>query len=162
MAIGVTAVLQLTLALLGYALSMFLPRDFLVDARSLAVVAVVALGELTLTAGVDAFGGALYAWLHARQRPISMHPGALGGALVGAASRFVSELVSFFFNLVILAMFSSRVSPAEGQGADLWLLSLLSSIFAFFWSPFIGLLLGGLGGAIAGLILGRSNSVRDI
>ena len=161
-AIGVTAGAQLMQTLLGYTLSLFLPQNFLVDVRSLAVVAIVALGDLTLMAGVDAFGGALYVWLHARQRPISVHLAALGGALVGTASRILSEVVSFFLNLAILLLFSGRVSPAEGQGADLWLMSLVGSIISLFGLPFFGLLLGGLGGAVAGLILGRSSPERAV
>ncbi len=112
---------------------------------------------------IDAAVGLLYAYLHAREAPVTAGDGALGGAVSGAVGRLVSGLVGVLLSLLIVpalvSQTASQVMPG-GVPSDMGGLVLGASVVGGVIGGVVGICmaliegaaLGAVGGVIGGAI----------
>lgn len=106
--------------------------------------------------------GGGYAYLHAREEPVTPEAGALGGAASAGLAKVIAGLVGAFLNIIFFSVFLQRIgfpmdTIPQGERGIFFNVSMLSTTFGGIIgtciSGTIAAALGAIGGAIAGAFI---------
>lgn len=101
--------------------------------------------------------GALYAYLHSQEAPISGGEGAIGGAAVGALAYFLASIVGTIISFFVVSDMFASVGQELGEGGQSVMVmgGIIGAAFGLCFAVFIGAALGAVGGAIGGAMWNR-------
>ncbi|MBP8002415.1 MAG: hypothetical protein KA314_27020 [Chloroflexi bacterium] len=170
---GVAAAIQILFALCGQAASYYQLQSMsildpatitnpeqVMDSMGIFTIASLLICCIGLLS--DVVAGYLYSHFHANEDPLlQVQDGLMGGAVAGLVARIISGLFGICVGLVISQFLLANFYADLGNGASAFgaIGSLIGGgvggIFSICLYGFIGLFLGGVGGAIGASVRGR-------
>jgi predicted membrane-bound spermidine synthase len=129
----------------------------LADPRLMYPALAFACAEILIGAFVTVSTGALYGWIHARRRVPVLSEMALGGAIAGGCSNLVGTVFSILYGVIQMVAHSKAVT-ANGYDLSIYMGGLGVDLLGLIVSPFLGVVLGGMGGGAVGLLSEKARS----